>query len=220
ASDRSGHPHLDSVKFRNVSVITALNVHKDTIYDLGARRFVEGTGQELHGFYMIDRLSPKVVDTHKWEALHTSQLEKNKSGTSGTVMGCRTFIPGCLRLCIGMLVMIKSNDATELCITKGQEAIMKGWDKIRGPRGKRVLETLFMEAHKPPHPIQIRDLPPKVVPLPRTASKITALLEDDSLLSISRDQVLVLQNFAMIDTAFSRQLAQAPPRPSWPTACG
>ena len=30
--------------------------------------------------------------------------------------------PGKLSLCLGMLVMIRNNDATELCITKGQEA--------------------------------------------------------------------------------------------------
>ncbi|KAJ6532480.1 hypothetical protein B0H19DRAFT_1325418, partial [Mycena capillaripes] len=34
--------------------------------------------------------------------------------------------PGCLRLCVGTPVMIKSNDAPELCITKGQEAIVRG----------------------------------------------------------------------------------------------
>ncbi|KAJ7132918.1 PIF1-like helicase-domain-containing protein [Mycena filopes] len=47
ASDRPGYPHLDSVKYRNVSVITALNIHKDIINRLGAERFAKDTGQEL-----------------------------------------------------------------------------------------------------------------------------------------------------------------------------
>jgi hypothetical protein len=100
-----------------------------------------------------------------------------------------------------MPVMIKSNQATELCITKGQEAIVAGWDASVGPSGKRVLDTLFVQLVKPPRPVQIPDLPLNVVPLSRTSTHITALLHDDSLLSINREQVIVLLNFAMTDYA-------------------
>ena len=34
--------------------------------------------------------------------------------------------PGRLSLCIGMPVMIRNNDVTELCITKGQEGFIAG----------------------------------------------------------------------------------------------
>ena len=35
-------------------------------------------------------------------------------------------IPGKLSLCMGLPVMIRNNDATELCITKGQEGHILG----------------------------------------------------------------------------------------------
>ncbi|KAJ7653008.1 hypothetical protein B0H17DRAFT_844508, partial [Mycena rosella] len=37
ASDQPGHPHLDTKKYRNASVITGLNTHKDLINDEGVR---------------------------------------------------------------------------------------------------------------------------------------------------------------------------------------
>ncbi|KAJ6619606.1 hypothetical protein B0H10DRAFT_1946658 [Mycena sp. CBHHK59/15] len=64
ASDRPGHPHLDIKKYRNVSVITGLNIHKDLINDEGVRQFARDTGQELIEFYSIDKLSSQVVDRH------------------------------------------------------------------------------------------------------------------------------------------------------------
>ena len=47
-------------------------------------------------------------------------------------------IPACLQLCFGMPVLIRNNDATELCITNGQEARVVGWtfDRIPGFPGK------------------------------------------------------------------------------------
>jgi hypothetical protein len=61
------------------------------------------------------------------------------------------------------------------------------------------LTTLFVRLFKPPRNVQIADLPVNVVPSPRTSTQITVLLEDDSLLSISRDQVVALLNFGMTD---------------------
>ncbi|KAJ7131993.1 hypothetical protein C8R46DRAFT_924064 [Mycena filopes] len=205
ASDRVGHPHLDSVIFRNVSVITAWNVHKDSINQLGAKRFAEDTGQELFEFYSIDRLSPKAVEpAPKWKNLRQAHLKRispklQEQLWNAAPSSTSDHVPGCLRLCVGMPVMIKSNDATELCITKGQEAIVRGWTDFVGIGGKRVLETLFVELIKPPQSVQLPGLPPNVVPLPRTSSKLTTLLEDDAVLTITRDQVLVLQNFSMTD---------------------
>ncbi|KAJ7902342.1 hypothetical protein B0H13DRAFT_1621511 [Mycena leptocephala] len=204
ASDRPGHPHLDSKEFRNVSVITAWNVHKDAINQLGAERFAQDTDQVLHEFYSIDRLSPKDVDPFRFKGCEQTHLRRigphlQQQLWDAIPASTNDHVPGCLRLCIGMPVMIKANNATELCITKGQEGIVKGWTESSGPHGKRVLETLFIELTNPPRPIQIKDLPPNVVPIPRTTTRITALLEDDTLLSLNRDQVLVLQNFSMTD---------------------
>ncbi|KAJ6620993.1 hypothetical protein B0H10DRAFT_1945630 [Mycena sp. CBHHK59/15] len=54
------------VEYRNVSVITGLNVHKDLINDEGVRRFAQDTGQELVEFYSADKLSARGVNRRKW----------------------------------------------------------------------------------------------------------------------------------------------------------
>ncbi|KAJ7027195.1 hypothetical protein C8F04DRAFT_965550 [Mycena alexandri] len=121
------------------------------------------------------------------------------------------YIPGKLSLCIGMPIMLRANDATELCITKGQEAVVCGWHSSVGPSGQEVLETLFVRLCNPPKKIQIADLPENVVPLVRTVTHLTVLLEDDTLLSILREQVVCLLNFAMTDyTSQGKSRAQNP----------
>ncbi len=108
-------------------------------------------------------------------------------------------IAGKLPLCIGMPVMIRHNEATELCITKGQEAIIVGWDAVEGPYGRQVLETLFVRLVDPPKDIQLADLPTNVVPLTRMTSSIQCRVKSDQPLQIKRQQVPVLLNFAMTD---------------------
>ncbi|KAF9471130.1 hypothetical protein BDN70DRAFT_820439 [Pholiota conissans] len=110
-------------------------------------------------------------------------------------------IPGRLSLCIGMPIMIRHNDATELCITKGQEGFVAGWDSHIGPQSKQVLNTLFVRLHKPPKNIQIPGLPLNVVPIPRTTTTVRCMLPNDSTRTIHREQVVVLPNFAMTDYA-------------------
>ncbi|KAJ7749129.1 hypothetical protein B0H16DRAFT_1267439, partial [Mycena metata] len=105
------------------------------------------------------------------------------------------FIPGRLSVCLGMPIMLRANDATEMCITKGQESVVVGWDETVGPADQRVLETLFVRLVNPPRTIQILDLPENVVPLVRTINHITVLLTDDTLLSVLREQVVCLLNF-------------------------
>jgi hypothetical protein len=95
--------------------------------------------------------------------------------------------------------MLRANDATELCMTKGQEGVACGWHASEGPAGQQVLETLFVRLVKPPREIQIADLPVNVIPLVRTVTHITCLLADDTLLSVLREQVVCLVNFGMTD---------------------
>ncbi len=45
---------LNDDRFRNVSVITAWNAHRDRINELGSRRFALDTGQKLESFYSKD----------------------------------------------------------------------------------------------------------------------------------------------------------------------
>ncbi|KAJ7933431.1 hypothetical protein B0H13DRAFT_1856207 [Mycena leptocephala] len=99
------------------------------------------------------------------------------------------FIAGNLSLCLGMPIMLRANDATEMCMTKGQEGVVCGWHASEGPAGQQVLETLFVRLINPPRNIKIADLPENVVPLVRTITHITCLLQDDTLLSVLREQV-------------------------------
>ncbi|KAJ7075578.1 hypothetical protein C8R43DRAFT_847506, partial [Mycena crocata] len=103
------HPHLNSKEYRNVSVITAWNIHKDAINDEGAERFARDTGQELIDFYSVDKLSSRAVDRYKW-----SGCEQAHYGKLGPKLQARLWsafptanteqVPGKLRLCVGMPV--------------------------------------------------------------------------------------------------------------------
>ena len=52
--------------------------------------------------------------------------------------------PEKLSLGIGMPVVLRNNDATELCIIKGQEETGAGWKSYVGFQRKLVLDTLFV----------------------------------------------------------------------------
>ena len=108
-------------------------------------------------------------------------------------------IPGKLSLCIGMPVIIRSNSATELCITRGQEAIIHSWQHTVGTRGQKVLETLFVELQNPPKQVKFEGLPLNVVPLTRSSVQIKCSLPNDEFVSLSHSQIEVLPNFAMTD---------------------
>ncbi|KAJ7882959.1 hypothetical protein B0H14DRAFT_2339749 [Mycena olivaceomarginata] len=84
-------------------------------------------------------------------------------------------------------------------MTKCQEGVVVGWDSSILPSGEQVLDTLFTRLIDPPRNIQIGDLPKNVVPITRTVTHVTCLLPDDSVLSILREQVVVLLNFGMTD---------------------
>jgi hypothetical protein len=86
-------------------------------------------------------------------------------------------------------------------MTKGQEGVVCGWHSSEGPAGEQVLETLFVRLINPPRKIKIKDLPENIIPLVRTIMHmhITCLLEDDTLLSVLREQVVCSLNFGMTD---------------------
>ena len=110
-------------------------------------------------------------------------------------------IAGKLSLCIGLPVMIRYNYATELCMTRGQEGIVYGWQSKTGSKGQCVLDTLFIELKSPPTDIQIDGLPKNVVPIYATTNNLYVTLPNDERYYISRTQVEVLVNFAMTDFA-------------------
>ncbi|KAF8224266.1 hypothetical protein L208DRAFT_1512701 [Tricholoma matsutake] len=100
-----------------------------------------------------------------------------------------------------MPVMICTNSATELSMTKGQEPIVHSWEYITNAEGKKILDTLFVCLVNPPTNVHFDDLPMHVVLLTRTSVTTSVRLPDDTYLKISRNQVEILPNFAMTDYA-------------------
>ena len=100
---------------------------------------------------------------------------------------------------MGMPVMLRYNDATECCMTKGAEGTVAGWQASIGNQGKPMLDTLFVKLSNPPKVVHIEGLPPNVVPITRRSTKTVCKLWNDDIITVSRSQVLVLPNFAMTD---------------------
>ena len=90
-----------------------------------------------------------------------------------------------LSICVGMPIMIRNNSATELCITKGQEAVVYSWQSSAGPNNTEVLDTLFVKLIDPPDNVQLEGLPLNVVPLTKTTVSTNCRLPDDSNLIVS-----------------------------------
>ncbi|KAJ7725445.1 hypothetical protein B0H16DRAFT_1665848 [Mycena metata] len=191
AGFRPENHNLNEKEIRNISIITARNSQKDALNRMGAERFAADTNQTLVDFDSIDRLSARSVDKSKWKGSEQSDLKGippslQRKLWNASPSTTNEFIPGhsTSLICLGMPIMLRTNDATELCITKGQQAIsVCEWDSSVGPSGQQVLDTLFVRLLlKAPRKIQIEGLPENVVPLVWTTTHITNLLEDDSLL--------------------------------------
>ena len=110
-------------------------------------------------------------------------------------------VPGKLLICVGMPIMLHHNEATECCITKGAEGTVECWQASIGPHNMPMLDTLFIKLSNPPKTVQIEGLPDNVVPITRQSTKITCKLWNDDVVTINRNQVLVLPNFSMTDYA-------------------
>ncbi|KAF9050084.1 hypothetical protein BJ165DRAFT_1414093 [Panaeolus papilionaceus] len=126
-------------------------------------------------------------------------------------------IASCLQLCVSLPILIRHNEATELCITRGQDAVVVGWTAvgIPGHPGRQRLDVLFVELVNPPAQVQISKLPPNVVPLTSVKQAIDAMLPSDEYLRISRSQIPVLPNFSITDYT-----SQGKSRPSNPLPHG
>ncbi|KDR80493.1 hypothetical protein GALMADRAFT_18784, partial [Galerina marginata CBS 339.88] len=207
AGKRPGQPKVSAKEFRNIAIICGRHTQKDEINNLGCQRFADETGQKLTHFYSIDRWGKEKdpASKSKWGKSKSAAKLKHKSNEIEfddqleiwkLRHGATENFAGKLSLCLGMPVMIRNNDATELCITKGQEGIVVGWQAETGPHGKRVLDTLFVKLIKPAKTIQIPGLPKNVVPLIKNTKTITCIFPSDLKESVERQQVWVLPNFA------------------------
>ena len=148
SSSAPGRASICDDNFRNVSIITGTNLHKDEINRLGALRFAQESGQILNHFYSDDteKVNTKEAESGK-NAKHMKLLtnEVQKALWSSPPSSTDKHIPGTLSLCIGMPVMIRYNYATELCMTRGQEGYVVSWQAKKGSRNQVVLDTLFVE---------------------------------------------------------------------------
>ena len=194
-------PKLAEKDFRNVSIITAWNSQKDRINELGSARFAKETGQQLKNFHSIDKWvvykdMPENVTSRK----RRKRVKATGSSTSITKADqeklwelphhATQHFPGKLSLCIGLPVMLRNNDATELCITKGQEGTVAGWQSYVGPHGKLVLDTLFVRLTNPPHVINIVGLPENVVPIPKMSQTIECTIKSDQIKKLNMNNVV------------------------------
>ncbi|KAF5348958.1 hypothetical protein D9758_014201 [Tetrapyrgos nigripes] len=201
---------IDNPRFWNTSIILTYNKHKDVANELGTKRFAAETGQMLAHFFsedeevVFDELPSKTHDRkrkqrkatkHKINDEVQQQLWKQSPSTNNMQ------IPATLSLCKGLPVMIRFNGATELCITKGQEGTVHGWQAGKGRHGQLVLKVLYVKLEKPSTDVQFKDLPLNVVPITPNTRRINCKLPDDRIIQISRTQVEVLPNFAMTDFA-------------------
>ncbi len=107
---------------------------------------------------------------------------------------------GTLKLCKGLPILIKYNEATECCVTNGAEAKVVDWISYTNAQSKKeVLKTLFVELLNPPTPIKLDGLPINIVPISPDSKTIGCDLPDGTELMISRSQIPVIPNFAMTD---------------------
>jgi hypothetical protein len=212
SSELDGRPCINSKQFRNVSIITTLNLPKDVINDLGSQRFAAEANQELVFFYSEDTVSStddRAQSSSKKKSFmklgHKQvQIPSLSPALQQTLWNLPPSsntknIPGKLTLCHGLPVIIRLNSATELYMTKGQNAIIYDWQMTEGSKGQCMLDTLFMKLVNPPQIVQLDNLPENVVPLTRTITNTQCVLPNDATINISRSQVEVLPNFAMTD---------------------
>jgi uncharacterized protein DUF6570/helitron helicase-like protein/PIF1-like helicase len=213
AGKNTGQPNIAKKRFRNVSIITELNSQKDQLNKLGSMRFATETGQKLTEFYSDDELGEDIdpstlSSVRKKDKKSIPSSKKILSPDMQDVVwnlrhSSSEHIPGKLSLCIGLPVMIRNNDATELCITKGQEGHVVGWKSGIGSRGQLVLETLYVKLDRPAKTINIEGLPENVVPLMKIKRSVKCTFPNGVSIPIRRSQVQVLPNFAM--TVYSSQ---------------
>ncbi|KAJ3559086.1 hypothetical protein NM688_g551 [Phlebia brevispora] len=199
--------------FSNHSVITAWNAHRDAINEYRVPRFAQEKGEELHHFYSIDNMTTArevvYLRQERQQQDNTSRIQTTSDAIPNRLKKllwelspCTTeHVPGRLTLCRGLPVMLKSNEATELCATNGAEATVYDWDAYVCDDGREVLKTLFIKIQDPPRDIQIANLPFNVVPITAASERIHCLLPNDTGIWIVRRQVPVLPNFAMTDFA-------------------
>ncbi|KAI0043089.1 hypothetical protein FA95DRAFT_1461933, partial [Auriscalpium vulgare] len=191
--------------FRHVSVITALNSQRDQINTLGCTKFAEDTNQPLTTFVSVDKWKSQTVSKQRQrnstDPRRTSDIlpEPLQDKLRQLPHAASMNIPGTLKLCRGMPVLIKRNEATEVCVTNGAEGTVVGWKAVLHNNNKSTLDTVFVKLTKPPSVVQLEGLPMNVVPISKQSLPVQCKMANDSMVHVTREQVPILPNFAMTD---------------------
>ncbi len=207
AGPGTNRPKLTDARFRNVSIITRWNAYRDKINDLAVRRFAKDNKQALQTFYSSDKWKtanePKqrgrkktVVDPMRTENSIPSVIQNLIWNLSDTRC-CN--IPGKLRLCLGLPIMIKKNIATECGVTNGAEGIVVGWKSRPIDKDHMGLETVFVKLTSPAQPFRLEGLSENVVPIQYRTENVSLTMPNGTVQNIDRQQVPVVANFAMTD---------------------
>jgi hypothetical protein len=176
---------IDSPNFKNVSITTARNQEKDQFNEANSIRFAKEAGEQLSHFYSIDELSNTEPKRRKGSEKYKVFLKPKvlthtlKEDLWDQPPFTGEHIPARLSLCRGLPVLIRNNNATDLCITRGQEAQVVGWTSRRMQSGRHCLEVIYVELIKPPHDVFVPNLPRNVVPLTRLSETVEARLSTD-----------------------------------------
>ena len=155
-----GRSSICNNNFRNVSIITGTNVYKDEINRLGALCFAQETGQTLTDFFSEDSVCITQSDADKARgAKRVGEITKEmmEGFWSQPPSSTDKHIAGKLSLCIGLPVMMRYNFTMEMCMMRGQEGFVHGWQSKIGSKGQNMLDTLFIKLKDPPSPVKIRD---------------------------------------------------------------
>ncbi len=205
---------LDFEQLYYTSIITARNSHRDAINEAGSKVFAARTGQALTEFHSVDtwaveRAKQSVRGQQRESGMSldpvrsSNAIHREIQQVLWNISPCMTeHHAGKLKLAKGMPVLLKNNEATELCATNGAQGIVYDWSAETDANGFNVLEVLFVKLLNPPKEVQVEGLPPNVVPIPRTKTRVKCVLPYSTKhIHIDREQVMVLPNFAMSDFA-------------------
>ena len=207
----SGRPSMSDPNFHNVSIITSWNAYRDKINELGSERFAGETRQVLKTFYSNDRWSNENDTPEKHGRRGGKKRKGNPARKSERIAPevqdkfwnlshtASDHLPGKLRLCLGLPIMIKKNIATECGVTNGAEGVVVGWQSRPLTKDKFALDTVFVKLTSPAITIKLGGLPENVVPVTKQALKIHCKMPNGSQLTINREQVPIIPNFAMTD---------------------
>lgn len=109
-------PKLTDACFRNVSIITAWNIQKDKINEIGSARFAKDTGQVLSIFHSTDRLAGgddnnnNNTNKHKCKNYKKKPILKlttaDKEALWNSDPSTSEHIAGQLSICVGFPIMI------------------------------------------------------------------------------------------------------------------